>query len=169
MPAKAIWMLKNTLRKAARLGIPLNPPAYHPFNPLLALRASGLPSLSSEERAALVTALFAAVWVDGEHVSDPAVVARAAARVGLDGAAVVAAATDTPAKEHLRRATDAAIARGIFGVPSMEVGDEIFWGYDDFPYLEPVLAGQDLMTADAWNNWMRPVGPSAMRRRFRTT
>ncbi len=43
VPAKILWMWKNNLRKAAQLGAPLNRPAYHPFNPLLALRASSLP------------------------------------------------------------------------------------------------------------------------------
>jgi len=39
MPAKTRWMVRNNLRKAARLGVALNPPAFHPFNPLLALCA----------------------------------------------------------------------------------------------------------------------------------
>ena len=65
---KSRWMVKNCLRKAAALGIPMNPPAYHPYNPLLSLRVSSLP-LEAEKRAALVGALFRAVWVRGLHVS----------------------------------------------------------------------------------------------------
>ena len=167
MPAKSLWMLKNTLRKASKLGHPLNPPAYHPFNPLLALRASALPALSPEQRHALVTALFEAVWVSGLHVSEPSVVEALASRIGLDGPAIVQAASEDAAKTRLRRDTEAAIARGVFGVPSMEVGDDLFWGYDDFPYLEPVLAGRDLLRPEAWAAWMRPTTASAMRRRFR--
>jgi 2-hydroxychromene-2-carboxylate isomerase len=166
VPMKALWMAKNTLRKAARLGVPLNPPAFHPFNPLLALRVSALPP-DAAARTALIGALFAAVWVDGEHVSDPAVVARVADRVGLDGAALVAEAGLPAAKTRLRQATDAAINRGVFGVPSMEVGGELFWGYDDFPYLEPLLAGRDLLEPAEWEKWMGGTRPSAMRRRVR--
>ena len=59
---KARWMSRNNLRKAALLGLPLEPPAHHPFNPLLALRISSLP-LPEDERRALIDALFQAVWV----------------------------------------------------------------------------------------------------------
>ena len=160
---KAVWMGKNLLRKATLLGVPLNPPAFHPFNPLLALRASGVPR-EPARRHALTGALFRAVWVDGQHVSEPAVVARVAAAAGLDGAAIVAAAGAPEAKDRLRRDTDAAIANMVFGVPSMAIGDEVFWGYDDFPYLELFLAGKDLLDQERWREWIGGVRPSAMRK-----
>src|SRR5688572_15267639 len=118
-PAKALWMFKNNLRKAAILGAPLRPPAFHPFNPLLALRATTA-ARDADECDALVTRLMEAVWVRGEHVSDPEVVERAAREVGLGGAALVAAAGTSEIKAELRRQTDDAIARGVFGVPTME-------------------------------------------------
>jgi 2-hydroxychromene-2-carboxylate isomerase len=167
VPMKALWMAKNTLRKAARLRIPLNPPAFHPFNPLLALRASSLP-LDPADRARLIDALFEAVWVRGLHVSDPAVVHDVADEIGLDGARVVAEAQAPDAKTRLRKQTEEAVGRGVFGVPSMEVGGELFWGYDDFPYLERYLAGRDLLDPDEWAKWFAAPQPSAMRRRFRS-
>src|SRR5262245_42986785 len=72
-PVKMRWMVKNVLRKAALLRVPLRRPAFHPFNPLLALRVSSLP-LDDAERWALVDALFQAVWVRGLHVGDATVV-----------------------------------------------------------------------------------------------
>jgi 2-hydroxychromene-2-carboxylate isomerase len=164
--AKALWMVKNTLRKAAVLGVPLNPPAFHPFNPLLALRISSLP-LPSPQRLSLIDALFRAVWVDRLHVSDPDVVARLADNRGLAGAALVAEAQSSDCKARLRAQTDGAIARGVFGVPSMEVSNELFWGYDDFPYLERYLAGKDPLDRGEWQKWHGPPRPSAVRRRFR--
>lgn len=142
VPVKAYWMWKNNMRKAALLGRPLNPPAFHPFNPLLALRVSSLP-LPDDDRARLIGALFDAVWVDGLHVAEPDVVAGVANRAGLDGAALVAAAQQSDNKARLRRQGEEAIAAGAFGVPTMIVGDELFWGYDDLPYLELLLAGND--------------------------
>src|SRR5213593_5076288 len=76
-PAKGRWMSKNLARKAALLGVPLNPPAFMPFNPLLALRMSLLP-LEAAQRSALIDGLFRAVWVRSLHVSDPAVAERVA-------------------------------------------------------------------------------------------
>jgi 2-hydroxychromene-2-carboxylate isomerase len=164
---KALWMARNNLRKAALLGVPLHPPVHHPFNPLLALRASGLP-MPDAQRDALVTALFAAVWARGLHVSEPDVVAAVADEAGLDGRALVARAAEPEAKARLRADTDAAIAAGVFGVPAMLLGDDVFWGYDDLPYLELALAGKDPLDASAFAKWVRPATASAMRRRFRS-
>ena len=167
IPAKSLWMGKNNLRKAAQLAIPLNPPAFHPFNPLLALRMSSLP-IASAARTALISALFDAVWVRGLHVSEAAVVERIANEVGLSGSALVASAQQPECKASLRRQTDDAIARGVFGVPSMEVAGEVFWGYDDFPYLELFLAGKDPLELTEWQKWSAgPNRPSAVRRQQR--
>src|SRR5438034_1660089 len=168
VPAKGRWMSKNMLRKAVLLGVPLNPPAFLPFNPLLALRMTLLPS-ETAERDALIDALFRAVWVRGLHVSDAAVVERVANEIGLSGAALVAGAQSPEIKKQLRSQTDEAISRGVFGVPSMEVADELFWGYDDFPCLELFLAGKDPVDAAEWQKWNRPVRASSVRRQFRAT
>jgi 2-hydroxychromene-2-carboxylate isomerase len=162
VPAKLAWMHKNNLRKAAQLRVPLNPPAFHPFNPLLALRVSSLP-LAAGERSALVGALFAAVWVDALHVSDAAVVERLADDLGLDGTALVSSAAHTECKAALREQTEAAIDRGVFGVPTMELGGELFWGYDDLAHLELALAGKDPLEAKEWRKWDVAPRPSAVR------
>jgi 2-hydroxychromene-2-carboxylate isomerase len=166
IPAKSMWMGKNNLRKAVLLGLPLNPPAFHPFNPLLALRVSSL-ALEPAARRAVIDALFSAVWVRGLHVSEPAVVEGVLDEIGLGGAALVAAAQQPECKARLRDQTDDAIARGVFGVPSMEVNGEVFWGYDDFPHLELALAGEDPLDQVAWERWVDPVQPSAMRKQAR--
>jgi 2-hydroxychromene-2-carboxylate isomerase len=147
--------------------VPLNPPAFHPFNPLLALRATTA-ARDFDECDALVTRLMEAVWVRGEHVSEPEVIERAARDVGLDGAALVAAAGTTEVKAELRSQTDDAIARGVFGVPTMEANGELFWGYDDLPYFELFLAGDDPLALTNWGKAdMTAPRPSAMRRQHR--
>lgn len=167
VPTKALWMIKNNLRKAARLGVPLQPPAFHPFNPLLALRVSSLP-LAAPVRTALIDALFRAVWVRGLHVAEPDVVSAVADELGIDGAGLIAQAAQPQMKQRLRDQTDAAIASGVFGVPTGAVGEETFFGFDDFPYLELHLAGTDPLAASSWNEWIGGAPqPSAMRRRFR--
>jgi 2-hydroxychromene-2-carboxylate isomerase len=163
---KALWMWRNNLRKAALLGIPLRMPRFHPFNPLLALRACSLP-LEPDDRRGLIDALFRAVWVEGLHPSEPPVVASVAAAVGLRGEEIVAAAQQPEAKARLREQTDASVAAGVFGVPTLAVGSELFWGYDDLPYLESHLSGADPASlAEPISAASRPQ-PSAQRRRFR--
>ena len=163
---KLQWMFKNNLRKAALLGVPINPPVFHPFNPLLALRVSSLP-LAPSERWKLVGALFRAVWVRGLHVSEALVVRALAGEVGLDGATLIDQANQADGKARLRRQTDDAIACGVFGVPTVEVGGELFWGYDDLPHVELALAGRDPLDRTAWQQWSGLPRPSATRDRAR--
>jgi len=164
IPVQMRWMWKNVLRKAALLGIRLKPPAFHPFNPLLALRVSSQP-LAASDRTRLIDGLFSAVWARGLHVSDPLVVRQVADEIGLPGAALVAKAQEAESKTLLREQTADAIARNVFGVPTVEVGDELFWGYDDFPYLELFLEGKDPIDPADWVDWSVPRQPSAVRER----
>ena len=166
VPPKALWMARNNLRKAARLGIPLHLPAFHPFNPLLALRASSLP-LGDAARARLVGGLFRATWAERRHVADPHVVAAVADAAGLDGGALVAAAGEPEAKARLRQQTDDALAAGVFGVPTVVADGELFWGYDDFPMLARFLDGRDPLSARAAAEWSARPPASAMRRQQR--
>jgi 2-hydroxychromene-2-carboxylate isomerase len=166
VPPKSAWMAKNNLRKAARLGIELNPPRHHPWNPLLSLRISSSP-LPGPQRQALIDALFRAAWVEGRHVSEPAVVESIATKIGLDGPGLVEAAQQPEAKARLRAQTEAALAAGVFGVPSMLVEDQLFWGYDDWPFLELYLAGKDPLDPREAQRWFASVRPSAVRRRVR--
>ncbi len=165
---KSVWMARNNLRKAALLGLELNPPRHHPWNPLLSLRISSSP-LPEPQRRALIDALFRAAWVEGLHLSEPAVVEAIATSIGLDGPGLVAAAQQPEAKARLRAQTDLAIAAGVFGVPTMIVDDQLFWGYDDWPFLELYLAGKDPLEPRRAERWFgsAPPGPSAVRRRFR--
>lgn len=163
IPVKSWWMIKNNLRKAALLGLPLNPPAHHPWNPLLPLRISSLP-LPRQQRHAVIDGFFSAFWSRGLHASEPEVAAEVVAEAGLDAASILAEAQSEASKLRLRRQTDAAIERGVFGVPSMLVDDEVFWGYDDLPYLERLLAGKDPLDAERLGEWLKTT-PSASRPR----
>jgi 2-hydroxychromene-2-carboxylate isomerase len=162
IPAKAWWMAKDLLRKSARLGVPLQPPASHPFNPLLSLRASLVPQDAGDQRR-LIDALFRAAWVERQNISAPAVVAAAANAAGLDGQAIVAATQSDAIKQRLRAGTDAAIEAGVFGVPTMIADGELFWGFDDFTHLELFLAGKDPLDRSVLDEWQQ-IRPTAARR-----
>ncbi len=160
---KALWMIKDVLRKAQRLGVPLNPPASHPFNPLLALRVTT--ALQGDARQeAVIDALFRAVWVDAEDVTDAAVVARILAAAGVDAGPVLQSAATAPVKQELADATAQAVADGVFGVPSLRVQGELFFGYDDFDNLRRFLLGNDVIGDAVMAPWLA-VRPSSERRR----
>lgn len=150
--AKREWMSKNILRKAQMLNVPLQPPKFHPFNPLLALRASSL-DMPEENRWQLIDGIFKAIWVDQQHVSEPDVICTIANKAGLDGVAIVKAAQTPAASQCLKQQTAKAVERGTFGIPTMMVDDELFFGYDDFVYLAMYLQDQDPLDKDAFAQW----------------
>ena len=122
--SKRRFTYRFALWRARRLGMAMRLPPAHPFNPLAALRL--IIAAGSDRRA--VGAVLDAVFRDGRNVSDPAVIADLAHELGV---ADPQAALATPAiKQRLRENTEWAAARGIFGVPTLVVGEEFFWGHD---------------------------------------
>jgi len=142
IPAKRAYVFKDVARKARRLGVPLAPPPTHPFNPLLALRIASLP-LSADDRRRAIDALFTATWATGAGVETAEAVIAALDGAGLAGAELVARAGAADAKQRLRDQTDAAIAAGVFGVPTVIADGEVFWGVDAFDLIDDFLAGRD--------------------------
>jgi len=112
--------------RARKLGVPLKMPPAHPFNPLSALRL--VIAAGSDLRSAGIA--FDYVFGQGRDVTDPAVLADLARELGV--ADVQAALNDPVVKQTLRNNTDWAIGRGVFGVPTFVIGDELFWGHDAF-------------------------------------
>ena len=166
IPAKRAYTFRDAYRKAHRLGLPvLRPPPSHPFNPLVALRVASQP-LEPDAKRRLIDALFENTWVNGAGVETPEAVAAAASRAGLDGEALVRAALTPESKERLKGATADAVAHGVFGVPTVLVDGEIFWGTDGLELVEGFLRGEDPVPKDlSWAD--RPV--TAMRRAVRPT
>jgi 2-hydroxychromene-2-carboxylate isomerase len=152
IPAKRRWVIRDVARTARAIGVPLSPPPSHPFNPLLALRVSALPMRRGERRR-LIDALWDATWGGGAGVEDPRVVAGIASSVGQDGEALVRAAGEPEGKHRVRRHTEEAIAAGAFGVPTVIVGAELFWGYDALGHVERLLAGDDLLDPELVARW----------------
>jgi len=150
IPSKRVYVFKDVVRTAAVQGVPLQPPPSHPFNPLLALRLTTAVTEPVQQRA-LIDALFHATWGGGDGVTDPDAVAALAEEVGVSDA--VARATDPAVKEAVKQATADALAAGVFGVPTVLVDGELFWGVDSLDHLERFLAGRDPVTPELLDQW----------------
>lgn len=125
-------------RWARIFGVELSFPSGHPFRTVDALRALlviGLPSWR------LIHHLYRAYWVDGIDLGDRAALARLLSEAGHDGARVIAEIDRESVKDDLRRRTEEAISRGVFGAPAFFVGDELFWGQDRLADVERALGG----------------------------
>jgi len=126
IPSKRRFTYRFVLWRARQLGLPMRMPPAHPFNPLPALRL--IIAAGSDRRAA--GTVLDAVFREGRDVADPAVIAALAAELGV--ADVQAAVDDSMVKQRLRDNTAWASARGVFGVPTLVIGQELFWGHDAF-------------------------------------
>ncbi|QZN80086.1 2-hydroxychromene-2-carboxylate isomerase [Stenotrophomonas sp. DR822] len=144
IPAKRRFMYRQLLWTAQAEGTPLRFPPGHPFNPLAALRLC----LATGASTAAVDVLFDWIWRDG-HAGDTAETLREpAARLGISD---VEAAIGEPAiKEQLRRNTEAAIEAGVFGVPTLAIDGELFWGNDTHPLMAAVLDDPSLLDRPEW-------------------
>jgi 2-hydroxychromene-2-carboxylate isomerase len=122
--------IEEVERRASAYGLgPVRWPEPWPGNMLLAMRAAVAADEAGFARAFLLAALRAG-FVDGRDLSDPAAVQDAASTAGIDGEELLAAAATPAVKAALKERTDAAIALGVRGVPTVLVGDRAFWGDD---------------------------------------
>ena len=155
IPSKRLYTFRNVLRLAYDYGVPLNPPASHPFNPLLPLRLCCLP-MTVEQRRSLVSRIFLATWRDGVDVTRPEAMAEVVPELSLEEA------LSPENKERLRVLSESALARGVFGVPTFMVEEELFWGCDAMPHLAAYLRGEDAARGACDRGWSE-VRPSATR------
>jgi 2-hydroxychromene-2-carboxylate isomerase len=122
---KRRFTYRFTLWQARQLGVTMRWPPAHPFNPLAALRL--IIAAGSDARA--VETVFNAIFAEGKDVQNPEVIEALARELGIEDLSKLGSAET---KTRLRENTDWAIGRGIFGVPTLVIGEETFWGLDGF-------------------------------------
>jgi 2-hydroxychromene-2-carboxylate isomerase len=114
----------------------LNP--HFPVNTLMLMRG-----LVAAQEAGLGAAYLemglAGMWEEGLKLDDKEALARRIDAAGLDSASLLAAAQTDPIKQKLAGNTSAAVARGVFGVPTFFVGDEMFFGKDRLGQVEEAV------------------------------
>ena len=124
IPQKRRHTYRMVLWQAREANIPLAFPPAHPFNPLPALRLC----LAAPDRAAAVDAIFAQIWEHGRAADSIEALAEVAHALGMDDPAAAIARDEV--KRELLANGEAALALGVFGVPTLHVRDELFWGND---------------------------------------
>jgi 2-hydroxychromene-2-carboxylate isomerase len=148
--AKRRFTYRHVVWLAHKHGIPLKFPPSHPFNPLPLLRL--VIALGGELEA--VQKIFRFVWRDGllpDSNENLAVLAKTLGLACIDKLNELAAKPE--AKETLRKNGEAAIALGVFGVPTLAIGGELFWGFDatgmalDFLRAQPLFSDAEMRRA----------------------
>ena len=155
--SKREWTYRQVLWQARKAGVPLELPARHPFNPLALLRLSwACASAGSVDRDACHV-LFQYVWCNGGlDAEDPQRLDALFQRFQS-----ARSYTDAFAKQALIDATQSALTRRVFGVPTFVVNDHLFWGYDALPMLRQYLLDDAWFEAD--RERLVRVGPGVQR------
>ena len=156
IPQKRRHTYRIVLWQARAAGIPLHFPPAHPFNPLPALRLC----LAAPDRMQAIDAIFAHIWEHGRLADSVEALADVAASLGIDDPAAIA--RDEVKRELLANGEEA-MALGVFGVPTLRVRDELFWGNDA---TELALAfARDPGTLDAEMRRVDAIPEAVQRRR----
>ena len=142
---KRDWTYRQVLWLAQSNGIALQMPAQHPFNPLPLLRLALACGRDGKVNRYVAETIFRHVWRGGADAADPA---------RLEALTQSLAPARDPAgdevKAELKANADAAIALGLFGVPSLVVDGKLFWGFDALPMLRESLDGGSWFASGDW-------------------
>jgi len=149
---KRQWTFRQVHWLAARQGLRLETPAQHPFNPLALLRlavACTPPGQAGPSRR-VVQALFEHAWQGGGDANDPARLASLQAGLAAELQRSARDPASAEVKHALRATTDAAVALGVFGVPTLVCEGRLFFGQDALPMLRDALTGGTWFSGPAW-------------------
>jgi 2-hydroxychromene-2-carboxylate isomerase len=134
-PARVRWFKQDIADFAEFHGLPLVPHPNYPLRNSRALRAC-LHAADEGRAEAFTRRLLRAYWAEEGDITDPGQLARWAEETGLDGAAMAAAAQSPGHKARIDANTDEAIARGVFGVPTVDTGAKLYFGNDRLDLLD---------------------------------
>jgi 2-hydroxychromene-2-carboxylate isomerase len=128
--AKGRYMWRDLARICQAEGLDLTlPPARFPQNGLKAARLALIGALEGWTPA-FTRAVFVANFAEQKDISDDATLRAILSALGVGADAAFAAASTVENKDALKRQTEEAASRGLFGAPSFTIGDELFWGND---------------------------------------
>lgn len=142
IPPKNSWLRQYCLRYAAFNGFELNPPKTHPFNPLTALRMS-LKEVSGVDQLRVIDAIFEGGWSQGADLGDSTSLISLLKQQSINGESLSQKVLESDIKDLLIDETNRAIEKGIFGVPTIIVDDNLFWSNDQMDHIELLLNGKD--------------------------
>ncbi len=126
-------------RWIAKRNIPFQANPNFPINTLAAMRMS----VAAQHLGVFETfhqAVFKGFWVDAKNMGDPEIFGAVLAGAGLDAEAVFAKSQEQDIKDELKKVTEEAVSRGVFGAPTFFFGDQMYFGQDHLPFLEDDLA-----------------------------
>jgi 2-hydroxychromene-2-carboxylate isomerase len=143
VPAKGKYMGIELSRWAARYRVPFQLNRHRFMSNTMFLVRGAVAAQRRGVFAAWHEAINRAVWAEALDLGDSMVLGRALEAVGFPASEFAAAIAQADIKDELRRSTDEAVSRGVFGAPTFFVGDEMFWGNDRLEWVEAALKREE--------------------------
>ena len=138
---KGKWMWNDMALWARRYGVPLKIHPNFPANTLTLMRgAVGLQMREPGKFLNYVDAIYRAMWDEALDLGNPTLLAETLAKAGFEAMEFTAMVSDPAVKQKLIANTDEAVQRGVFGAPTIFVGEQMFFGQDRLEFVKEALA-----------------------------
>ena len=140
IPAKAKWMQQDLQRWAARYGAAFQRNPHFPINTLTLMRGAVGMQMRGSDFPKYAEAIFHSMWAEPRNLGDAGELAAVLRQASFDADAFQSLVNDPEVKEQLKKNTEEAVARGVFGAPTFFVGEEMHWGQDRLGLVAEALA-----------------------------
>ncbi len=132
----------DLMRWARRYNLPFKVPKKFPIKTSRALRGAIAMRRWGKETE-YIQAIFNAYWEEGEgDIGEYRVLRTIAESLDVEPDLFEATCEDVEVREELISSTNTALARGVFGAPTMIIEDQLYWGKDRMEFVEDHLAGK---------------------------
>ena len=140
VPAKGRYLSMDLARFARRYDVPLVYNSAFPINTIGLMRGA-VAAQQAGQLEAYLDVIYPAFWARDVDLGKPEEVVRCLREGDLDAEFLMRRTQEDDVKAALRQQSDAAVARGLFGIPTMFVDDEMFFGQDRLEFVREALAG----------------------------
>jgi 2-hydroxychromene-2-carboxylate isomerase len=141
IPVKGRYTQMDYERHARRYGVPFRGNPHFPIITLFLMRAvTGIQLRRPEQLQQFLGCVFTALWIDALNLNDPQLTASALTAGGFDPAEMERLSQDPETKAALKATTQEAVERGVFGAPTLFVGEQMFFGQDRMDFVREALA-----------------------------
>ena len=134
IPIKAKYMIKDCKLWAEKYNITFKFNNYFPIKTLNLMRCT-LVAEKKDFAQIFITKIFDAIWKDGINLNDNAIVEKLLQNLDLNPKTFLMEAIEPKIKDELKKRTDDAHQKGIFGAPSFIINNKVFWGQDRLEFV----------------------------------
>ena len=136
IPIKAKYMIKDCKLWAEKYNITFKFNNYFPIKTLNLMRCILVAEKKDKDSAQiLITKIFDAIWKDGINLNDNTIVEKLLQNLDLNPKTFLMEAIEPKIKDELKKRTDDAYQKGIFGAPSFIINNKVFWGQDRLEFV----------------------------------